>query len=150
MNRRAFLTALSALPAVALFPGLVRAESLMEGKGPLYCRVQLYLMYRAMGFFGDRPDALYVSPKAMLSLAEQFRVKVDYDEFEHPWGGDICGTPFVQENRIEVAAGFGLRTSRRPRSTLYFFKWDEDVFVRHQAGHLAVSYSLREVLYQDV
>jgi hypothetical protein len=143
VNRRAFLTALSAIPAVALFPALLKAAP-----KPIQPRDRLLEMYRAMAFFGDRPDALFMSVKRVERLAQLFGFKLAYDEFENPWGGDICGTPAIDDDRIEVAAGLGKRKGTDPynRSTLYLFDWERDGFIRHQAGHLAVSYSLRETV----
>lgn len=142
MNRRAFLTVLSAIPAVALFPSLLRAEP-----KPIPLWLNFLQVYQAIESFRDCPDALFVSIDKMQEIAGMFELKPDYDEFRIPWGGDICGVP-SQANRIEVAAGLGPRypNQKAPRATLYLFHWNEDAFIRHEAGHLAVSYRISEVL----
>jgi hypothetical protein len=140
VHRRAFLTALSAIPAVALFPKLLLAEPVHP---PTW--VKLILMYKAMESFGDSPDALYMSVAWMKKVAKMFEVRPDYDEFEIPWGGDICGIP-GDSDQVKVVAFFGPGNLPRLQSTLYLFNWKTDTFVRHEPGHLAVSFRLTEVI----
>lgn len=142
MNRRAFLTALSAIPAVALFPAVLRAEP-----GPRDAAFHMFRLHKVMcqmATQGDAPDAFFVTPDVVHMLAKAFgpNIKVVHDEFECPWGFDIVGTPHVEEGHIDVSC--------RDSGVLYFFEWGSHAYVRkdpkelnaewnrygHHTGHL--------------
>lgn len=125
MNRRAFLTALSAIPAVALFPALLRAEPQLD-EAAVY-QDQLHQFMWQMRWQGDVPDAFFVTPDVMLKLAEAFsrlypNIKIEHDEFECPWGFDIVGTRHVHEGHIDVAC--------KDSGVLYFFEWGSHAYVK--------------------
>ncbi len=124
MNRRAFLTALSAIPAVAFFPALVRVET----KAPTQYMVQLHRFLLQMEAQGDKTLVVFVNTEVMWKLAEAFNfmglppVKVQHEEFECPWGFDIVGTPNVKLEDVDVSCHKGV---------IYRFEWDKISYVRN-------------------
>lgn len=127
MNRRAFLTALSAIPAVALFPALLRAEP-----DPVNLD-RLAAMYAAVHAWDENPDAFFVNPKVAERLAQAFNRKPAWGEFESPWGGDICGTPSLQEDEVQVVVC--RKGQKDHRTAIYVFSWDKDEAERLTPGH---------------
>lgn len=133
MNRRAFLTALSAIPAVALFPGLLRAEP----DDAVRYQAQLHQFVGRMLMMGDKPDAFFVTRDVMLKLAEAisrtYPVNIQHDEFESPWGYDIVGTRHVRDGHIDVAC--------KNSGALYFFEWGSQAHVRKSPKEMAVEWN---------
>jgi hypothetical protein len=84
---------------------------------------QLRLFYDYMAIHGEKPDAFFVDMNVMHRLARLFGVTPQWDEFECPWGGDICGTPAVQPNEVDAAT--------RGLTTTYRFTWDNLAYVRN-------------------
>ena len=119
MKRRSFLTYLAALPAFALLARFLKAPPTED---ELLLR-QLRFFYDTMKQHGgEKPDAFFIHPNKMERFARLFKAEPQWGEFECPWGGDICGTPGVAANEIEVAC--------QGVATIYKFQWDDFSYVR--------------------
>ncbi len=119
MNRRSFLTALAALPAFALLARFLKAPPTEDE----LCLRQLRFFYDTMKLHrGEAPAAIFVHPDKMLRLARVFDIEPKWNEFECPWGGDICGTPNVNLNDIDISC--------RGSAVIYRFGWDNFSYSR--------------------
>lgn len=116
LSRRSLLTALSTLP-IPLLSGLeTQAAETLDPLDARYLR-QLRSFYDIMATHDEKPKAFFVHSDVMLRFARLFGVEPQWGEFECPWGGDICETPIVEPDQVDVDCD--------KRTAVYRFKWSE-------------------------